>query len=538
MLRRRLWACLAASAVSQTAGAEGLSLALDPAAAGDHAIVTQGADVRGRETFRVRALVDYAHEPLVLQNAGQDYDRVVADQLWVHALASFSFRHRILVGLDLPVLAASSSEEPTRGNDVLPRPGDAPVLGDPRLVLRARLLGHPSEPFHLGLTAGAWLPLGSKDAHASDGSARFSGSLVLDWAKSRFRFAFENGFRTRNSQTLPGVVPSRVGTELASSVFAGYAVDRARELFLGSELSGFVTVANGAQPFDPRSSGGLFLLEGRWLVGGGPFELGAGLGPGIGTAPGVADFRALAFVGFGLEAPPPPPDRDDDRIPDKSDACVDLPGVPSPDPVMNGCPEVPRDFDGDAIPDENDACPKEPGEPTGKRGTHGCPKPIDTDQDGILNKVDACPDVAGVESRDPAKNGCPPPPPPAAVLTGEAITISEQIQFEHATAIIRPESDAILKEVLDVLAKHPEIEQLEVQGHTDDTGTPEINAKLSTDRANAVVTWLVAHGAAKERLTGKGYGETRPIADNADEAGRAKNRRVEFRVVKQKGAVE
>lgn len=519
---RRFWVLALLCALGRPAAAEGLALSLDPAPAGEHGIVTQGADVRGRETFRVRLLVDYAHEPLVLQNAQQKYDRVVAEQLWFHALASFAFRHRLLLGVDLPVLALAD-------------PSNAPALADPRITARARLFGHPSESFHFGIAAGAWLPFGSADAFASDGSARFSGSLVLDYQKPRFRFALENGVRTRPSQTLPGVLPSRVGTELVSSAFAGFAVDSSRDVFLGSELSGFVTVTNGAKPFDPRSSGALFLVEGRWLVAGGPLELGGGVGPGIGTAPGVADFRALAFVGFGLEAPPPPPDRDDDRIPDKSDACMDLPGVPSSDPVMNGCPEVPPDFDGDGIPDENDACPKEPGEPTGKRGTHGCPKPVDTDSDGIPNKLDACPDVQGVESKDPAKNGCPPPPPPAAILTGEAITISEQVQFEHGTAVLRPESDAILKEVLDVLDKHPEIEQVEVQGHTDDTGTPEINLKLSTDRANAVVAWLVAHGAAKERLTGKGYGETKPIADNADEAGRAKNRRVEFRVVKQKG---
>jgi outer membrane protein OmpA-like peptidoglycan-associated protein len=532
---RRLALLLTAFAATRPALADGLSLALDPAPAGERALVTEGADVRGEATLRARVVADYAHEPLVLQNTAQEYDRVVEEQLWLHALAAFSFRHRFLFGVDLPFLGASSSGELPRGGATLPRASDARALGDPRVVLRMRLFGLPSDELHVGLTSAAWLPFGSEEAYASEGSLRFRGALVLDFTRDRFHFAADLGFRTRPSQELPGVVPSRVGTALTPSLFASYAVDAKRELEVGSELVGFVTVGGGAKPFDPRASGGLLLLESRWLIGGGPFEVGAGAGPGLGTAPGIADFRVLVFAGFGLEAPPPPPDRDEDGVPDRNDACIDLKGVPNADPALNGCPELPSDFDGDGIPDENDACPKEPGEPTGRRATHGCPKPKDDDSDGIPNPSDACPTTAGVPSKDPKQHGCPPPPPPAASLVGEEITISEQVQFEHGTAVIRPESDAILGSVAKVLSEHPDVEEVEVQGHTDDTGTPEINQKLSSDRAQAVLAWLVQHGVDAKRLTAKGYGQSKPIADNADEAGRAKNRRVEFRVTKQKG---
>jgi outer membrane protein OmpA-like peptidoglycan-associated protein len=79
------------------------------------------------------------------------------------------------------------------------------------------------------------------------------------------------------------------------------------------------------------------------------------------------------------------------------------------------------------------------------------------------------------------------------------------------------------------------VELVEVQGHTDEKGTAEYNRQLSQARAASVVDWLVAHGVDSNRLSAKGYGADRPIAENASEEGRQKNRRVEFHILK-KGA--
>jgi outer membrane protein OmpA-like peptidoglycan-associated protein len=81
-----------------------------------------------------------------------------------------------------------------------------------------------------------------------------------------------------------------------------------------------------------------------------------------------------------------------------------------------------------------------------------------------------------------------------------------------------------------VLREHPEIELVEVQGHTDETGPPDLNRRLGQQRAESVVAWLAGRGIARERLSPKGYGSDRPLADNTTEEGRTKNRRVEFRV--------
>jgi len=120
-------------------------------------------------------------------------------------------------------------------------------------------------------------------------------------------------------------------------------------------------------------------------------------------------------------------------------------------------------------------------------------------------------------------------PKNANVTVGKGeIIIKQQIQFAVDSAVILPESTGLLTEIADVLIKNPRIKRVEVQGHTDHTGTPEHNLKLSDDRASSVVMWLTSHGVAGDRLVAKGYGQTKPLVPNVTAANRAKNRRVQF----------
>lgn len=119
----------------------------------------------------------------------------------------------------------------------------------------------------------------------------------------------------------------------------------------------------------------------------------------------------------------------------------------------------------------------------------------------------------------------------AKVGVGEGVvSITEQVPFDLNSAVLRPEAAAILDEVAATLVAHPEIAKVEVQGHTDDTGTVERNYELSRERAAAVVDALVKRGVAPERLVPQGYGPTRPLSPNADDAARAQNRRVQFEI--------
>ena len=101
------------------------------------------------------------------------------------------------------------------------------------------------------------------------------------------------------------------------------------------------------------------------------------------------------------------------------------------------------------------------------------------------------------------------------------------ITFDFNKATIRPEATPVLDQVLAVLTGQATL-QLGIEGHTDSIGLAAYNQKLSADRADAVKGWLVGHGVAATRLASAGFGDTKPIADNATEQGRAQNRRVEL----------
>jgi len=101
------------------------------------------------------------------------------------------------------------------------------------------------------------------------------------------------------------------------------------------------------------------------------------------------------------------------------------------------------------------------------------------------------------------------------------------VLFDFNKSTLQPASDATLQPVATIMAADKNL-KLEVQGHTDNVGNDTYNQTLSEARAKAVSVWLTQHGVAADRLTAKGYGKTKPVADNGSDEGRAKNRRVEI----------
>ena len=108
--------------------------------------------------------------------------------------------------------------------------------------------------------------------------------------------------------------------------------------------------------------------------------------------------------------------------------------------------------------------------------------------------------------------------------------VLDNIYFETGKAILRPESDEALNQVLRFLENNPSI-RLEISGHTDNTGSLRINQRLSKERAAAVVNYLVQKGIPPTTLESRGYADTQPIATNDTAEGRQQNRRVEFKVL-------
>jgi OmpA-OmpF porin, OOP family len=183
--------------------------------------------------------------------------------------------------------------------------------------------------------------------------------------------------------------------------------------------------------------------------------------------------------------------------------------TPPPEPAV-------FDSDGDGVPDNLDKCPDTP--KGVKVDKDGCP--LDSDGDGVPDYLDKCPDTPkGVKVN---KNGCTIPQKAA-----EKVSIALAVEFDTGKADIKPQYREQIKKVGDFMKTYPETTAV-IEGHTDNVGREESNLRLSTKRAESVRTYLIENfGIAANRLTARGYGSSRPVADNATPEGRQKNRRIE-----------
>ncbi len=107
--------------------------------------------------------------------------------------------------------------------------------------------------------------------------------------------------------------------------------------------------------------------------------------------------------------------------------------------------------------------------------------------------------------------------------------------FSTGSSTISAASYPLLDQVVALLQTRPDIARLRIEGHTDNAGKPERNNALSRRRARSVLEYLVAHGVAGAKLVAEGFGASQPLADDGTEAGREKNRRVEFIIVEVSG---
>lgn len=160
----------------------------------------------------------------------------------------------------------------------------------------------------------------------------------------------------------------------------------------------------------------------------------------------------------------------------------------------------------------------------------------DQDEDGVHDRRDRCPDTPkGTEVRH---NGCPlpqypeaAPAPAVAPPQDEVIVLSDlgDVLFAFDSAKLTPAAEATLDTVVEKL-RGADVLSIRVDGHTDSVGSDAYNQGLSERRAASVVDYLISQGVPAEKLTSQGLGESKPMADNGTDAGRAQNRRVEIHV--------
>ncbi|MBU1241062.1 OmpA family protein [Myxococcota bacterium] len=232
-------------------------------------------------------------------------------------------------------------------------------------------------------------------------------------------------------------------------------------------------------------------------------------------------------------------DTDGDGILDVNDKCPKEPEDKDGFEDEDGCPDP--DNDGDGIPDAKDKCPgtdkdkannfkdtKE--DKDGFEDDDGCPDP-DNDKDGIPDVKDKCPNEPETKNGYKDEDGCP-DELKLIKVTVKKIELKQKIFFAYNRAKIKPKSFALLNEIA-ALLKARQTMTLRIEGHTDNRGGRSYNKRLSRKRARAVRKYLIAKGIDPSRMKAEGYGLTKPIADNKNSKGRAKNRRVEFVITHQ-----
>jgi outer membrane protein OmpA-like peptidoglycan-associated protein len=260
---------------------------------------------------------------------------------------------------------------------------------------------------------------------------------------------------------------------------------------------------------------------------------GDGVANGLDKCPNTA-------VGATVDSSGCPRDSDGDNIADGVDRCPDTPAGVLVD--STGCP---KDSDGDSIADGLDRCSDTPKGAT--VDALGCPG--DEDSDGVLDGLDRCPrtsigaavNASGCSSsqaptRSPSSAPTPPsaapPPRPAPSVSPQpppgAARVLEGVTFEPGSARLQAGSYVELDSIAKFLLANPTI-RIEVGGHTDDSGVPADNMRISSLRAEAVRNYLVAKGVPFQQMVARGYGASAPLTPDTTPRGRAANRRVEIR---------
>ena len=235
-----------------------------------------------------------------------------------------------------------------------------------------------------------------------------------------------------------------------------------------------------------------------------------------------------------------PADADKDGVPDAYDKCADT--REGAQVNADGCE---GDYDGDGVPDAVDQCPNTmqgvpvdavgcaadadkdgvydgldqcPNTPKGASvDTVGCP--IDTDKDGIADFIDKCPNTLQGVRID--KKGCP------LNKKEDLDQLKKGINFQTGSTKLTKASYKTLNDIVKLMKKF-NTANIEVQGHTDNTGSEDTNKKISQDRAQVVVDYFIQNGISSDRVRAVGFGSDKPIADNKTKKGRSKNRRVEL----------
>jgi uncharacterized repeat protein (TIGR01451 family) len=455
----------------------------EPAPAGDRFFTMAGASAPGHLAPAAGLVLSWANDPLVLYqgNTPVPGGRMVKQQVWGWAVGSLGLGDRALVDVALPVVLHQSGSQPFTDLSRVSASG----LGD--LRLGGRYLITSGAPFDLAVGLSIWLPTGAKEAFASDGGVRVEPKLIGSFRDGPMEYGAELGVLYREQKE---IVITELGTALSFAAGAAYRWDSFR---IGPELYGHYQFKG------TTTSPAELLLGGRYEHG--DFDYGLGAATQLNRAPGASPFRLVVQVGWS-------------------------PGTGPAARLAARQAADQRARERQAAQAAAEAAAEEAALAVARAAVEA-QLAADT---AAAAKAKAEAERRAAEQ--PVVAAAPAPAPALVNLTAERIEILQSIQFETGQEVIRPESEPLLREVAALILAHPELDRIRVEGHTDSLGPADLNTRLSGQRAGSVVRWLVEKGGVEgSRLSAEGFGPSRPVASNDTREGRARNRRVEFKLV-------
>ncbi|MEC9399680.1 MAG: OmpA family protein, partial [Myxococcota bacterium] len=517
------------------------ALRFRPLGLGNGGITVIGSDTAQTLDFDVTATYYFAGPSVNLIDPTTDEVLlpVVSNEQGMHLRASLGVIGGLQTTIEAPLLLTRNIN-PNFEQDI-----QNGTIGDLGVHVRYGLFDRRERPLGIGFDADITIPTGNARALTGSGAIGAGARAMLDQQFGPFYVAANLGYRYRDDVSFEG---SKQGGAATYGVAGRFRILRTADLGLLAEINGEST------PSENLRSGAeaLFGLQAS-LLG---FNLTLGGGPGLGAEVGTPAWRAFMALGYApgsddrdgdgvrdsldsCQATPedldgfedgdgcPEPDNDGDGVPDSRDKCImdaeDRDGFEDAD----GCPEP--DNDGDGVDDSKDTCPNQAEDLDSFQDNDGCPD-NDNDGDGLVDAQDLCPNEAESPNGFKDDDGCP-DEKPTYVFTREKTVVVYSIQFESGSDKLKSESFAVLDDVAKSLKAQPEV-RVRIEGHTDDKGKDKENLLLSQQRALSVFNYLVEKGGIERtRLEYEGYGETRPLEKDSSEEARAKNRRVEFRVI-------
>lgn len=415
---------------------------------------------------------DYDNKPLVVRQttgvgAPGEY-AVVRHEFVAHLQGSVSFRRRLVLSADLPVVLVH------RGDPLFAvKPGSEISQGDLRLSGLVSLLpAADKRGTGLFVSGDLFVPLRGR-ALSGDRLPQFSPKIIVTQKLSRqLVLAASLGALIRERASLsrlPKMPGNTVGTEIQAGLRLAL-VNPSGTWSVGPELvAGTTTLSHSFFKHDGSS---LEILGGAHWAPHPAWRIGVGLGAGLLTSPGTPLFRGLVRVSFSPAAP--------------------LPIAAPPQVASPMAPNV-------AVTSQTSASQSAP---------VSAPLPAPSD------KMEPTPDLR---------------PPARIVIKRDALEVP-QLEFELGRAKLVAQSVPTLLTLVALLKDHEEIKRIVIEAHTDDVGHADVNRRLSFLRARTIRKLLIRNGIAGSRLVTRGFGSSRPRVANDTENHRQMNRRVEFKI--------